>query len=300
MTAAENGFRHPHYLVETDRLEQHLGDRDLRVFDCAVIAGPNPDPVAGRTRPFVFESGRPRYKDAHIPGAGFIDILGDLSDRSSDLPLMMPPERQFVDAMAKYGIGDDTYVVLYSTSEPMWAARMWWMLRAFGFDNAAILNGGWAKWTAESRPVSSDTCAYPPGRFTARPRPGCFVGKDEVLTAIGDDGACIINALPYAMHAGTGGPVFGRRGRIASSINVPVGALHDPDTGAYRPAGQLREIFGAARADQAERIIAYCGGGIASSSDAFVLTLLGHDNVAVYDGSLFEWGNDETLPMDMD
>ncbi|MDH3968820.1 MAG: rhodanese-like domain-containing protein, partial [Rhodospirillales bacterium] len=257
MAAAQNGVRYPEYLVETDWLEQHLSDPDLRVFDCTIVAGPNPDPVQGKKFPFVFENGRSHFGEAHIPGAGFIDLLADLSDKSSKLPLMVPSEQQFVDAMSQYGVGDGTRVVLYSTSEPMWAARVWWMLRSFGFDNAAILNGGWAKWTAEGRPVSSEPFTYSPVRFTARFRPGTFVGKDDVLAAIGDNSVCTINALPPAMHAGTGGPVFGRKGRIAGSVNVPSGSLHDPETGTYLPADQLPKIFDGVRTGEADKIIAY-------------------------------------------
>ena len=299
MTATENGFQNPEYLVETDWLEQHLNDPDLRVFDCTVVAGPNPNPDLAKKIPFAFESGRAHFDEAHIPGAGFIDLLGDLSDRSSKLPLMMPTEEQFVDAMSRCGVGDGMRIVLYSTSEPMWASRVWWMLRAFGFEGAAILNGGWAKWTAEGRPVGDESCTYTTARFTARPRSGTFVGKDDVLAGIGDKGVRIINALPPAMHTGAGGPVFWRKGRIASSVNVPTGTLHDTETGTYLPANELRKIFDAVRVDGSARIITYCGGGIASSNSAFALALLGYDNIAVYDGSMFEWGNDESLPMEI-
>ena len=300
MPLTEKEYQHPEYLVETDWLAQHLGDPDLRVFDCTVNAGPNLDPERVNTFPFTFESGRAHFDQEHIPGAGFIDILGELSDKSSKLPLMMPSAQEFVEAMAQYGIGDDNRVVLYSTSEPMWAARVWWMLRAVGFDNTGILNGGWAKWAAERRPVSNQACAYLPGHFTARPRPQAFVGKDEVLAAIGNDDARILNALPPMMHTGSGGPVFGRKGRIAGSVNVPSASLHDPATGGYLAVDQLRKIFDAVQASDAERIITYCGGGIASSNNAFALSLLGYDNVAVYDASMFEWGNDMSLPMETD
>lgn len=300
MSTTKKEFQHREYLVETDWLEQHLNDPDLRVFDCTVNAGPNPDPELVNMFPFTFESGRAHFDEEHIPRAGFIDILSKLSDKSSKLPLMMPSKQQFVEAISQYGIGGDTRVVLYSTSEPMWAARVWWMLHAFGFDNASILNGGWAKWIAVGRQVSNQACAYLPGQFTARLRPGAFVGKDDVLAAIGNDDVRILNALPPKMHAGTGGPVFGRKGRIAGSVNVPSGSLHDPDTGNYLPVDQLRKIFDAVHAGDAGQIITYCGGGVASSNNAFALSLLGYDNVAVYDASMFEWGNDASLPMESD
>ena len=97
---------------------------------------------------------------------------------------------------------------------------------------------------------------------------------------------------------GSGGPVFGRKGRIAGSRNVPFGALHDPDTGTYLPAAQLWAKFDAVNAGKADKIITYCGSGIAASNDAFALALLGYNNVAVYDASLSEWGFDETLPIE--
>ncbi len=297
MTALQEGLRHPEHLVETGWLEDHLNDANLRIFDCTVIAQLNPEPDA--RFPFVFETGRTQFDERHIPGAGFLNLLGELSDTTSELPFLMPSEQQFADAMSKAGVSDDAYVVLYGTAEPVWAARVWWMLHAFGFRNVAILNGGWAKWSAEERPVSSAACAYSPGQFTTQVRPECFVNKDDVLAAIGDDNVCTVNALPPPIFAGTGGPVFGRKGRIVGSVNIPFNSLHDPAMGTYLPAEQLREKFSAVGADNAERIIAYCGSGIAASNNAFALTLLGYENVTIYDASLAEWGHDETLPMEV-
>lgn len=297
MTTSEERLQHPEYLVETDWLEDHLNDPDLRIFDCTVNATLNPDPDA--RFPFVFETGRTLFDEEHIPGAGFLNLLGELSDTTSELPFLMPSEQQFAHAMGKAGISNGSKVVLYGTAEPIWAARVWWMLHAFGFDKAAILNGGWAKWSTEGRPVSSENCAYSPGQFTTQVRPESFVHKDDVLTAIGDDNVCTVNALPPPIFAGTGGPVFGRKGRIAGSVNVPFNSLHDPDTGAYLPAKQLREKFDAVSARNAGQIITYCGSGIAASNNAFVLALLGYENVAIYDASMAEWGHDETLPMDV-
>lgn len=298
MTEINKGIQLPRYLVSTNWLEQHLGDPDLRIFDCTINNAMNPDPVRGKTHPFVFENDRANYSEKHVPGAGYIDILGDLSKASADFPMMAPSERHFSDAMEKYGIGADSLVVLYSTPG-QWAARVWWMLRSFGFDNAVILNGGLPRWIAEGRPVSSDACAYAPGGFTARSRPGTFVGKDDVLAAIDDDEVLIVNALPAMMHTGEGGGVFGRKGHISGSVNVPFGDLHDPDTDAYLPADKLRQAFDAVDASSARQIIVYCGAGIGSTNDAFAMTMLGYENVAVYDASLSEWGNDESLPMDV-
>ncbi len=297
MTAATEKYGNTSYLVETDWLDRHLGDPDLRIFDCTVSARPNPDESA--KFPFAFTSGITNFEEGHIPGAGFLNLLGVLSDETSELPFLMPSEQQFASAIAKAGIGDDNRVILYGTTDPIWAARVWWMLRAFGFDNAAILNGGWAKWTEEGRPTSVEACAYSPGKFTSRARPEYFVDKTEVLAAIGSSSVLTINALPLMMYTGEGGPVFGRKGRIAGSVNVPFASLHDPDTGVYLSPDRLQERFTAVGVDGAEQVVVYCGSGIAASDDAFALALLGYDRIAVYDESMAEWGYDSSLPIEI-
>jgi thiosulfate/3-mercaptopyruvate sulfurtransferase len=283
---------HPEYLVETDWLAAHLDDPALRVLECTTILHPLPD--GG----FRAESGLATWQGGHIPRSGFADLTADLSDRRTSLRFMMPPPDQLAAAMAALGVGEGTRVVLYDRAVNMWAARVWWMLRAVGFDEAAVLNGGWRKWTLEGRPVSTEPCAYPRGRFVARPRPGLFADKQAVLGALGDRATCVLNALTEEQHRGSDGVTYGRAGRIAGSRNVPARALVDPRTHAYLPPEALRKQFEAAGVLAAGRVITYCGGGIAASSDAFVLTLLGHDDVAVYDASLSEWAADASLPME--
>ena len=287
-------FARPQYLVETEWLAQHLEDPGVRVLECTVYLHPKPE--GG----FRAESGQAKWAESHIPGAGFADLTQELSDRTSKLNYMMPPAEQFAEAMGRYGVGDGIRVVLYDRSVNMWAARVWWMLRAFGFDNAAVLNGGWKKWTGEGRPVSTDVGGRPARRFVAKPRPELIADKAAVLAGVGDRATCIVNALTPEQHAGTGGVAYGRPGRITGSTNVAARDLVDPKTHAYLPADILREKFKASGALDAGRVITYCGGGIAASSDAFVLTLLGRDDVALYDASLSEWATDPSLPMERD
>jgi thiosulfate/3-mercaptopyruvate sulfurtransferase len=283
---------HPEYLVETDWLAAHLDDPALRVLECTTILHPLPD---GGYRA---ESGLATWEAGHIPGSGFADLTGELSDRTSSLRFMMPPAAQLAAAMSKLGVGSGTRVVLYDRAVNMWAARVWWMLRAIGFDDAAVLNGGWRKWTLEGRPVSTEPCAYPPGRLVARPRPELFADKFTVLAGLGDTATCVLNALTEEQHHGSGGVHYGRPGRIAGSQNVPARSLVDPKTHAYLPPDQLRKQFDASGALGSGRVITYCGGGIAASSDAFVLAMLGHKDIAVYDASLSEWAADPSLPME--
>jgi thiosulfate/3-mercaptopyruvate sulfurtransferase len=282
---------HPEYLVEADWLEANLADPALRVLECTTILHPLPD---GGYRA---ESGLATWAAGHIPGSGFADLTGDLSDRSSSLRFTMPPPDDLARAMAGLGVSDGTRVVLYDRAVNMWAARVWWMLRAIGFDAAAVLNGGWRKWTLEGRAVSTEPCRYPRGTLTPRPRPEVFADKSAVLAGIGDTATCVLNALTEEQHRGSGGVHYGRPGRIAGSANVAARSLVD-STHAYLPLADLRKRFADAGVLASGRVITYCGGGIAASSDAFVLAMLGHDNVAVYDASLSEWAADPSLPME--
>jgi thiosulfate/3-mercaptopyruvate sulfurtransferase len=281
----------PEYLVETDWLAANLENPALRVLECTTILHPRPD---GGNKA---ESGRATWAAGHIPRSGFADLTDDLCDRSSSWLYMMPPADQMAAAMSRLGVGEGTRVVLYDRAVNMWAARVWWMLRAVGFDHAAVLNGGWKKWTVEKRAISTEPCAYPPSRFVPRPRSELFADKSAVLAGLGQRATCVINALSEEQHRGTGGVAYGRPGRITGSGNVPARELVDPATHAYLAPDVLRRRFAASGALEAGRVITYCGGGIAASSDAFVLTLLGHEHVAVYDASLSEWAADSSLPM---
>jgi len=286
-------FARPQHLVETDWLAKHLDDPGVRVLECTVYLQPADVPGGYRV-----ESGRAKWAEGHLPGAGFVDLQEELSDRTSKLRFMMPPAAQFAEAMGRAGVGDGVRVILYDRAVNMWAARIWWMLRAFGFDDAAVLNGGFRKWSVEGRPIATDAGAHPARTFTPRPRPALMADKAGVLAALGESKACVLNALTEEQHRGTGGTAYGRPGRIAGSVNVAARDLVDPKTHAYLAADVLRAKFQAVGALDARRVVTYCGGGIAASSDAFVLTLLGRDDVAVYDASLSEWATDPSLPME--
>jgi len=290
------GFVHPQYLVSPAELERELGDPALRILESTVFLH---RPAAGERR-FVMESGRGAWAEAHIPTSAFADLVTDLSDPESRLRFMMPSPERFAAAMGRLGAGDGTRVVVYDRAMNMWAARLWWMLRAFGFQDARVLDGGWRRWTSEGRPSSVSEPDYPPATFRARFDARRIATRDDVLAAIaaGAGSACIVNALSEDLHAGRGPSPYGRQGRIASSVNVPAASLVDPETHAYLPVELLRKRFAGVGATAAERVITYCGGGIAASSDALILTLLGHDDVAVYDASMSEWAADQALPME--
>lgn len=282
----ETGTLHP--LVETEWLEEHLDDPDLRVVDATVQVKLWPFPRV--------KSGRRGFKRAHIPGATFADHLEIADPQRPPYTFTMPTAERFADHMGQLGIGEGARVVIYDGRENMWATRLWWMLRAFGFDNAAVLNGGWKAWQLEDRPVSSKPCAYPTAKFIPNVRPQLIADKMEVLAAIEDSSTCIVNALGRRQHRGEH-KEYGGRGHIPGAKNVTAWEILDRDTMRYRPVEELRKLFRSML--EAERVITYCGGGIASSSDAFILHLLGHQNVAVYDGGLIEWAADRSLPLEL-
>ncbi len=286
------GFVHPQHLVSTGWLQEHLGDTDLRVFDCTTHLIPDPKIT------YTVKPGREDFERGHIPGARFIDLQADLSDNAQALRFMAPSAEAFAAAMGRLGVGDGSRVVLYSTANPWWATRVWWLLRVFGFDHAAVLDGGFQAWRRENRPVETGPAAPPAAaRFTVREVRPLMVGRDAVRAAIGDGAVCTINALTAAQHGGAGGNSYGRPGHIAGSVNLPAAHLVDPETNLFRPADELRRRFEAVGAMD-RKVITYCGGGIAASADALVLTMLGHPDVTLYDASLSEWAKDPSLPME--
>lgn len=279
------------WLISTESLAAQMGDPDLKIFDCSTRLEPDPENTY-RVAPCLS-----KYQEAHIPGASFIDIQGQLSRPEPRLRFSFPEAFRFQSAMQKLGVSDDSRVVLYSRFHPMWATRVWWLLRAYGFDNAAILDGGIDKWEAEGRPVEAGNTTYPEGDFTARPRDGLIASQQDVLGALTTGGAVILNGLSREQHEG-GGVNYGRPGRIAGSEVAPAREMLDPETKTFRPLEELQGMLDSAGADGSKPVITYCGGGIAATTPAYVMALLGRDNVALYDASLSEWCSDPDLPME--
>jgi thiosulfate/3-mercaptopyruvate sulfurtransferase len=278
-------------LISTRDLAERLagGRGALRIFDATVHLRP------ASPGPYSVESGRADYEAAHIPSAAFADLSTDLSDSTSPLRFTLPSATRLEAALSALGLSPGDDCVLYSSTSPMWATRLWWMLRSLGFD-AQVLDGGLAKWRAEGRTVTAGAEGYPAGQFRAAPRAGLWADRAEVLRSIGDGAVCTINALTASSHVGTAATHYGRPGHIAGSANVPYPSLLKAD-GSFKAVAELRAAFDAVGALGKPRVICYCGGGISATMDALALTLLGHRNVAVYDGSLAEWVLDPALPM---
>lgn len=281
-------------LVDGAWLQERLTRPDLRVLDATVrLATPDHD------GDYRVASGREEYLRERIPGAGFADILGDLSDPDGEFTFTIPSPERLVAGFEALGVGEGTAVVAYDDAGGMWATRLWFLLRVAGFDDVAVLDGGLPAWRADGRPLESGPPApVAPARFIGRPRPEVVASRDEVLAA-SRDGGCLLNALPETSFRGDVPTRYSRRGRIPGSVSLPTGRLVDPATQRHLPLERQREVVAGAGADPSERVVVYCGGGISATIDAFVLARLGFTDVAVYDGSLAEWSADPALPLEV-
>lgn len=274
-------------LVSTEWLSQHLGDPDLVILDCSVYQ--ESDEGGG----FHNVSGRSKYEEGHIPTAGFADLKGELSDLSAPIEFAVPTPEQFCDAMGKRGVGDNSRVVLYDAMYSAWAARVWWMLRWVGFDNAALLDGGLQAWIHDGRPLDPGVVEREPQQLSCHPRPELITNAEEVLSAVEDEAVQLIDTLPEEFYRGEQA-IYARPGHIPSAINLPGlnfltadGHLKTPDELDQAMPGGERDV----------RNITYCGGGILASLNAFAMTRQGFTDVAVYTASLQEWAADPDKPM---
>lgn len=267
-------------VVSTQWLADHLGSEKLVVLDSTihVIAAPFHGHVSGHEE-FVLTG--------HIPGAQFADLLESFSDPDGRFPFTKPRWEQFEAAAGALGIDNDTTVVVYDSEVGQWASRIWWLFHTWGYDRVAVLDGGFSKWRAEGRETEIGHRAVEPAAFKARERPELWVDKTyvEQVTA-GKVSAALVCGSPPKDFSGEK-PARTRAGHIPGSISVPAGRLVDRGTNALLPPEDLREKFALALGN--EQIVAYCGGGIAAAADALALTILGHRNIVLYDGSLNEW-----------
>lgn len=279
-------------LIETDELEALLERDDLRIIDCHINMAAKPE--GG----FTVESGRADWAKTHIPSSRYVNIGGQLSAQHPRLNYMLPSAEQFAAVMSGLGIGNEHRVVVYSRGPNFWATRLYLMFREFGFNRVQVLNGAFDKWQSEGRPTTQEDPGWSPEAFVAKPPTGIFVDKGAVLRALANEDALVMNALSPAVHSGeTFHPPYGRRGHITGSVNLFFMSLIDQDSNCFLPAGALRERFQKQAALDKSELVAYCGGAISATTLAFALHLLGRPDIRVYDGSLSEWGHDESLPM---
>lgn len=290
-------FAHPEYLVSTDWLAEHHLDPDVRVLDVTARLTSTLDNVAYE-RCFV---------EGHIPGSVAFDspsAKGALSDPSADLPWMWPSPDRVSGSLRAAGVNDgDRVVITARTPRPgldsgtMWCTRAWWTLHHMGVD-AAIHLGGLEAWEAAGLRLATGPAAVTPGTIEVTGDGlSARATAADVLAALDDGEACVVDALSAANYAGIDAGYGPRRGHITGARNLPYLSLVSAETAGFLDPPALHRALDALGLFDRPRVITYCGGAIAATVVAFALAMFDHPSVAVYDGSLMEWSRDPSLPM---
>ncbi|MCV6823271.1 MULTISPECIES: 3-mercaptopyruvate sulfurtransferase [Halocynthiibacter] len=271
-------YNDPKTLVSTDWLEQHLKDPDLRILDASWYL------------PDMNRDAKAEYAEAHIPGARFFDIE-EISDQRSDLPHMAPTVEKFMSRLRAMGVGDGHQVVVYDGAGLFSAARVWWLFRLMGKTDVAVLDGGFAKWKAEGKPVDD----LPP---VIRDRHMIVNRQDHLVRDVTQVASAsklmdheIVDARgPARFRGDSPEPREGlRAGHIPNAKNVHYATLLNPD-GTMKDLAAIKATFEAAGVDLSKPIITSCGSGVTAAILSLALESIGHRNHSLYDGSWAEWG----------
>lgn len=281
-------------LVSTQWLADHLNDANVRIVD---------------TRWYLLQpsKGETDYRNAHIPNAIYLSVDEHLA--AKPLPDAktgrhpLPNAETFAETMMRAGISNanassQTHVVVYDDAGGGNAARLWWLLRYFGHENASLLDGGLTQWVAEGRSLTAEIPNFAHGEFHARANPNMVVTKEEMIALLRDSRALILDARAPERYRGETEPVDARAGHIPGAFNAPIaGNLRALDDFRFRNPSQLQARYDEFGANGADEIVAYCGSGVNAAADIFALHLAGYDNTRLYAGSFSEWSRDAELPV---
>jgi thiosulfate/3-mercaptopyruvate sulfurtransferase len=270
-------------LVEPAWLEPRLADPGIRVIDGSWYL------------PAMKRDARAEYAAAHLPGAVFFDLSTDLADERAPLRNTIAAPEQLARRFAARGIGSDHHVIVYDHLGGYSAARIWWSLRYAGHSDVSLLDGGFARWANEGRPVARAAPSHAPARFVAAPRPELLRSKADVLHAMRAGGAEIVDARSNARFRGTGEEHTKQKGHIPGSKSVPYDENLAGDR--LKTPAELRAVYERAGVRLDRAIVTTCGSGVTAALDAFALALLGHTDVSLYDGSWAEWGDSDDVPI---
>lgn len=278
-------------LVTSTWLAARLSDADVLALDCRV------DRVTHPNGPSTFESCREKWQKARIRGAGYVHFVEDLSDPASPLPFTLPSPEHVGRVLGRYGVTENTTLVVYGNASEMAVHRVWWVLSVSGHGDVRVLDGGLRQWVAEGGELRGGPSEFLETSYVPSPAPGQISDRRDVQAAIDDPTVCLVNALSSELFRGVGDQIFGRRGRIPGSVNIPSDDVIDPCSGCFRSVTEIRSIVKDRIPKNARRVIPYCGGGVAASTIALALAIAGRSDVALYDGSLFDWTTDPNAPM---
>jgi thiosulfate/3-mercaptopyruvate sulfurtransferase len=264
--------------VEIAWLAERRGDPRVRVVDARSV--PHGGVVA-------MPSGREQYAAGHVPGAVHLDYADDLSDPATPYAARVAPPEAFARVMGEHGIGDDSIVIAYDAGTIPFAARIVWMLRYYGHDDAHVLAGGFPAWVAAGYPVQTTTPAYARATFTPRVRPELRASRDEVL-------AIAEGRSPVQLVETQRDQTYAQRDRdIAGAVRISGNLLlEDARGGRVAPQATLDRLVRDAKLDKHARTVVSCGSGVSASGAWLALREAGFDDLAVYDGSWMEWEHD--------
>ena len=212
---------------------------------------------------------------------------------------MMPPVEKFSSRVRKLGLGDGNKIIVYDTTPMTGACRVWWMFRAMGHKDVAVLDGGLPKWMAEGRPVTDDPTPPRERHFTARLDNTLVRSIDDVKGLLDSKREQVVDARAAARFRGEAPePRAGlRRGHMPGAFNLPYNDLLDPKTDTMLPADKLDARIKASGIDPAKKVTASCGSGVTACVVGLALYLTGAPEAAIYDGSWTEWGGRADTPI---
>lgn len=280
-------YANPDALVSTEWLAAHLEAPDVRVVD------------ASQSLPTEDRDARAAYEARHIPGAVFFDI-DEIADSENPLPHMLPSPEKFASLVSRLGLGDGHRIIVYDSAGLYSAGRAWWMFRVFGHDDIAVLDGGLPKWLREGRPTESGKPMPGERKFTSSMNTLIVRDLEHMKENLESRREQVLDSRSAGRFAGTEPePRPGlRSGHIPGSLNLPHTDILDPDTGTVRSADELHARVTEAGIDLDKPVITTCGTGVTAAALALALYLLGHSDVAVYDGSWTEWGGRDDTPVE--
>jgi thiosulfate/3-mercaptopyruvate sulfurtransferase len=273
-------------VVSGEWLASRLSEPDIRILDCTWH------------HPSTNLDGRNQYRGRHLPGSVHFDI-DHVADPASNLPHMLPNAADFAKKVGLLGVGNGDRVVVYDRLYGgSAAARAWWMFRVFGYDNVALLDGGFGKWVADKLPTEMSPVRPQPRPFTAGYRGELVRDLGQMKNNLVSGAEQVVDARGPGKFDGTQEDVFPfkKLGHIPNSVNLPWADLVHPETGLLLPADALMARFESAGIDLAKPIVATCASGITSCMVALALYMLGRSDVAVFDGSWAEWEQAEDTP----
>jgi len=274
-------------LVSTEVLAQHLQEAGWRIFDCRHdLAKP--------------ELGAQQYAESHIPGALHAHMDRDLAaqpdGRNGRHPL--PEPETFAAWLGARGVRPGDQVVAYDAAGGTSAARLWWMLRWVGHEAVAVLDGGFAAWWTEGRPVSTVVTRFAPTRYPGRPRADARVDVASVAAHLGRDDMLVVDARSAERFRGEIEPIDPVAGRIPGSRNRYCALNLAPD-GRFKDAATLRAEFAALLGTRAPASVVHsCGSGVAACHNQLAMEVAGFAGSRVYPGSWSEWIADPARPRD--